>query len=374
MLLKKLQMKLPYIYKEYKNNKIIQAILLAFSFFYLIGYKIRLLLYKIKALKTLSVPATVISIGNLSTGGTGKTQITIELARFLNKNSIKVAILARGYKRKDLGHTAHENILVSDGEEILTSWDISGDEPYLIAKDSPKSIVLSGKNRIKAALSAIKMGAQAIILDDGYQYLKLKRDLNILIIDSTKPLESERLFPAGELRELPNSLVRADAIIFTNCQENQIPDACLSTIKKFVKKELPLISMHYKIKEIKGINITKKMEAVDAKKLKFIAFSGIGNPESFTKTLKAEYLQIIDHIVFNDHNEYTTDDILKLINLALKNNIENLITTEKDAIKINYLCESAPVTFWSCRITPEWNNPEPFQQFLKPENIKSKVK
>ena len=371
MLLIKLQKKLLRFYKQYKTSKWLQSFLLFLSFFYLMGYRLRLFLYRINFLRTYSLPVFVISIGNLSLGGTGKTQVAIELSKFLHKNGIKVGILSRGYKRKGSNIPVHENILVSDGEEILTDWDVSGDEPYLIAKDSPKSIVLSGSNRVKAAQSAIKLGAQVVILDDGYQYLKLKRDINILMIDSTKELENEKLFPSGELRELPDSLNRANTIILTNSYDSQNTDNYLSKLKKYISHDFNLISMKYKVKEIKGINLVKKLTIENARKLKFIAFSGIGNPESFTQTLKSDCLQIAEHVVFHDHNEYSSDDISQLIQLALKNGIEDIITTEKDAIKISGFCESAPVTFWTCIISPEWSVQEPFQSILDMEKIKA---
>ena len=126
------------IYKKYKENKIFEAFLNISSFFYFLAYKTRLLLYKLNIIKTQSLPSVVISIGNITTGGTGKTPLTIETAKYFLNKGYKVAILSRGYKRKKTKNK--ENVLVSDGEEILTNYELSGDEPYLIAKKAPKAI------------------------------------------------------------------------------------------------------------------------------------------------------------------------------------------------------------------------------------------
>lgn len=360
--LEKLLMKLLLIYKKIKNNFFIQILLGMFSYIYFLIYKTRLTLYKFNILKTTKLSKTVISIGNITSGGTGKTSLTIEIAKYLIKNNYKVAILSRGYKRKII-ENKKKVVLVSDGKEILTDHEVSGDEPYLIAKKVREAIVLVGSDKVQLGMSAIKLGAEVLILDDGYQYLKLHRDENILLLDSTKPFDNGHLLPRGLLREKPDSIKRATAIVLTNSNQLLNPDI-LKEIKQHATEQ-PIISMSYKIKKIKGLNIKKEINLEEAQGLKLIAFSGIGNPDSFLNTLKQNNLSIIDHLVFPDHHNYTVHDIQKIIQEAEKHKTENIITTEKDAIKIEWLCESIPLTVWSCEIEIVWDVADPFKHLCK---------
>ena len=363
MYLKKLQNELFLIYKKVKHNFFIRTILSTGSIFYFLAYKTRLLLYKLGLLKTKKVSSIVISIGNITCGGTGKTPLTIEIAKYLITKGFKVGILSRGYKRKIAASRNKENILVSDGEEILADSERSGDEPYLIAKNLPKAIVLSGRDRLQTAESAIKLGAEILILDDGFQYLKLHRNENILILDTERPFDNGYLLPAGELRELPDSIKRATAIVLSNSKNTLLKTTTLSKIKKYTTDK-PIIEMNYKIKVLKGINIVKTISPNELNNKKIIAFSGIGNPKSFSDSLTEAGLSIIEHIIYADHHDYEFEDLNRIIDTAKKHNIEDIITTEKDAVKIEGLCEGAPVTFCYSVLEVQWNSDSPFDKIL----------
>ena len=364
MYFKKLLSELFLIYKKIKNNFFIKLLLSTGSIFYFLAYQTRLLFYKLSFLKTTKVSSIVISIGNITCGGTGKTPLTIEIAKYLINKGFKVAILSRGYKRKFTDTKSKGNVLVSDGEEILTDDEQSGDEPYLIAKNVPKAIVLSGRDRIQTAQSAIKLGANILILDDGFQYLKLHRDENILILDEENPYDNGYLLPAGELRELPDSIKRATAIVLSNSKNITLRTETLNKIKRYITGK-PIIEMSYRIKNLKGMNIVKTINPAEIKDKKIIAFSGIGNPKSFSDSLTETGLDIIEHIIFSDHNNYEFGDISRIINIAKKHNIENIVTTEKDAVKTKYLCEGAPVTFWHSVLEVCWNTSDPFEKILR---------
>ncbi len=368
MYFKKQKNELFLIYKRIRSIFLIKIILFLFSIFYFCGYKIRLFLYKTGILKTNKLSIKVISIGNLTSGGTGKTPLSIEIANYLIKNENKVAVLSRGYKRRLREESNGNNILVSDGQEILSDYERSGDEPYLIAKNVPKAIVISGTDRVLNAKSAIKLGADILILDDGFQYLKLQRDENILIIDSMNPFDNGLLLPAGELRELPDSIKRATAIVLSNTQNIKPTDTLFNLIKKHSPNK-PIIEINYTIKSLKGINIVKTLNINELTDKNIIAFSGIGNPESFEKSLTNIGFKITKHLVYPDHHNYEFDDITKIIEYAVKNKIENIITTEKDAIKIGLFIEGAPVTFWHTVLEIKWETSDPFSQLLS--NIKS---
>lgn len=339
-----------YIYKKNKNNVFFREILGLISFFYKIIHNFRLSLYKSKLLKSIKLPIKVISIGNITTGGTGKTPLTIDLANSLVKHGYKVAILSRGYKRLNKNN---ENILVSDGTDILADYETCGDEPYLVAKKT-KSIVLSGANRLKSAYSAINLKANIIILDDGYQHLKIARDENILILDANKPFDNGCLLPKGLLREELSAIKRATMIVFSNSTSNVHPEY-LKVIENLCPG-IPMLHMSYKIKCLRGINIKKSIDLNTASKSKYLTFCGIGNPESFTNSLKSHGLDIVENIEFPDHHNYEYEDIKRVIEIAEKNNIQDIITTEKDAIKLEELTMSAPVTFWYSEIEVRWKD------------------
>ncbi len=371
MYFKKLQNELFLIYKKIKHIFFIKLLLSTGSIFYFLAYKTRLLFYKLGLLKTWKVSSIVISIGNITCGGTGKTPLTIEIAKHLISKGFKVAILSRGYKRKITDNKSKRNILVSDGEEILADAERSGDEPYLIAKSIPKAIVLSGRDRIQTAQSAIKLGAQVLILDDGFQYLKLHRDENILILDEENPYDNGYLLPAGELRELPDSIKRATAIVLSNSKDIVLKTNTLNKIKEYAINK-PIIKMSYRIKKLKGIDIVKTINPDEIKDKKIIIFSGIGNPQSFSNSLTEAGFNIIEHIIFSDHYNYESEDISKIVNIAKKYNIENIITTEKDAVKIEHLYEWAPVTFWHSVLEVTWNTSNPFEKILSKTNVTQK--
>ncbi len=326
--------------------------------FYFLAYKTRLLLYKLQLLKVERVSVPVISIGNITCGGTGKTPLAIETAKYLISKGYKVAVLSRGYRRKITDTNNRENILVSDGEELLAGPESSGDEPYLIAKNLPGVIVLSGANRIQTARSAIKLGAEVLILDDGFQYLKLHRNENIVILDGEKPFDNGSLLPAGELRELPDSIKRATAIVLSNTKGNN-----LDKVKEHLFNK-PVVEMNYKIKSLKGLNIVKSIDPKELKNKKIMALSGIGNPQSFIKTLTNTGFYSIENLVYADHYNYEFEDITQIIDIAVKNKIEDIITTEKDAVKLEFFIEGAPVTFWQAVLEVTWNDNAPFNKLL----------
>lgn len=365
--LKKLQKELFHIYNSYRENVLFKAILKFASIFYFLAYKTRLLLYKFKILKSYSLPALVISIGNITSGGTGKTSVTIDIAKYLLKRGYKVAVLSRGYKRNKLGNDG--NILISDGQEILCDFEISGDEPYLIAKNAPQAIVIVGKDRYKAGLTAIKLGAEVLILDDSYQHIRLNRNENILLLDSKEPFDNECLLPCGYLRELPESIKRATAIILSNYSDSNQENINLDSIRK-LDPNIPVVTMKYKLKELRALNIKKIISPEEAMSLKAVAFCGIGNPQSFLNTLKENNVSVSDCLIFPDHHNYSSDDLKNLTQLAIKNKVDNIITTEKDSIKIETLCESLPLTFWTTTIETSWGVLNPFETILTNQKLK----
>lgn len=364
-----------HIYRSCRDKYPLKLILKLGTFFYYLVYIIWFNLYKANILKSYSLPVPVISIGNITSGGTGKTTLTIGLSNYLTKLGYKVAILSRGYKRKEQIH-GDGILLVSDGQSILTNPDISGDEPFLIARQAKKAIVIVTKDRVKGGLTAVKLGAEILILDDGYQYIRLKRNENILLLDCTNPFDNGCLLPLGYLREPTSSITRATAVILSNNTDNGDISKLKDKLKRDydLPKDLPIVSMRYKIKDLNGINIKKTMSLDDAKRVDFIAFSGIGNPESFIKTLSKNEIKTKTNLIYPDHYNYSYNDIKTICDHAKSQNIENIITTSKDAIKIESACEMLPATFWSTNIEIAWDSLNPFEDvFLNKEIGKSKL-
>lgn len=369
-----IQTKLLNYYETSRSTPIISWLLNICSIFYTFGYKIRLAMFNLGLLKKYWLNAYVISVGNITTGGTGKTPFTIEIAKYFLSHNEKVAVLLRGYKGKN---TSKEVILVSDGTEILSDYDTVGEEAILIANSIPKAMVLAGKNRYKAGLAAISLGATVIILDDGYQHLKIQRNANILLIDSYAPFDNGMVLPRGKLREHTSSIARATSIILTNCDRKKVSEKELKIISSNATTK-DIFQIKSRFKGLKGINTKKSLEEKNLKKMECIAFSGIGNPNSFLDLLKRHEVIIKASINFPDHHDYSSTDINNLVELAKKHNIENIITTEKDAIKLEELCLSAPRTFWHTSLELIWDDNNLFDKIfnnfilLKERNSASK--
>jgi len=281
---------------------------------------LRRFLYNTGLLKRKKLPVPVISIGNLSVGGTGKTPVTIYLAKSFQKKGYTVAVLSRGYKRKSSG-----TVVVRNKEKILTRWEEAGDEPFLIALNGIPVVV--SKSRYEAGKKAIKeINPDILILDDGFQHYQLYRDLDILVFDAVKPFWEDNLLPAGRLRE-PASFYRfADLIVANRLNKSKNPDEITGFLKKTGKK---FFISKENLKEITNLKEKKDLSFLKGKKIGI--FSGLGNNEQFFHTaLKLSDdvgFEIIEKKSFPDHYDYTR--------LPLNSKPDLYLTTEKDIIKIS---------------------------------------
>lgn len=299
-----------------KNAKgLIVKILEFASIFYGLGSGLKNKLYDKNIIKPKKVNAFVISVGNVTTGGVGKTPVVSEIAKFLINKGEKVGIISRGYG----GKLSNKNInIISDGEKIYYNANLAGDEPYWLAQNTKGVIVITCKNRYKAAEYAInKFGATKIILDDGFQHRKLHRDLDIVLMDSKMGFGNEKLLPAGPLREGTEAFSRIDKLIIVS---KDIDHSRAEKLSKIMGKKLkvqtqvcytePDIVYNIKTGEIlpKGTEIT--------------AICAIGQPTQFYKFLK-DY-KIKNTKDFDDHHLYTEEEIPQ----------GTIVTTEKDAVKM----------------------------------------
>lgn len=326
--------------------------------FYFLAVKCRLLAFKKGFKKTEKVNAYVISIGNITTGGTGKTPVCVAIANYFSQQNKKTAILSRGYGGK-LSNT-HVNT-ISDGDNIFFSAHMSGDEPYWLAYNAQKTSVLTCKNRLEAAKTAIEdHNAEILILDDGYQHLKMARDFNIMLIDGNLKFGNEKLLPQGPLREPLSEINRADCILIMN--KRALDKNAVQNCENFANE----IQKKYQKKTIicnfapKGIfNLSNNSELIDSTKI--YAFAGIGQPKFFFEYLKNQGFSLVKERIFEDHHLYTQEDIKNIIREAQKLGAKGIVTTEKDAVKIKaILGQQSEMDFYALKLGLDLNVEELF--------------
>ena len=291
------------------------------SIFYGIGSGFKNLLYDKNLLKPKKVDAFVISVGNFTTGGVGKTPVVAEIAKYFVEKGERVAIISRGYGGKLNNKNVH---VISDGINLYYKADMAGDEPYWLAVNLNMCAVLTCSNRYKAAEYAIKeLGVTKIILDDGFQHRKLARDLDIVLVDSEKMFGNENLLPAGPLREGMEGFKRVSELVIVS---KNVDHTRAEKIAKIMQKKQGIKATVCKVEPDYAYNIISGEHLQSGAEI--TALSAIGQPEQFYKFLEKDY-KIKEKITFDDHHQYTEDDIA---------NIEGtIVTTEKDAVKLALL-------------------------------------
>jgi tetraacyldisaccharide 4'-kinase len=305
------------------------------------GMKARASCYAKGLFKTRRLPCPVISVGNITVGGTGKTPLVMALAKGLTERGMTVAILSRGYKRSKASGS-----VVSDGRTLLLSPEASGDEPYLLAQNLPGIPVLVGRDRFTQGERAIEeLGAQCLLLDDGFQHLRLHRDLNIVLVDSQTGFGGGYLLPRGILREPLDHLRRAHLAILTKVEHRE---DC-SSLEARVRKIHPSVSIFHSSYEPAALVGPKgEEEGVGLFRGKqVLAFSGIARPESFTLDLRKLGMVIVKEKTFPDHYRYTMEDLLWIDKES--RDVDGVVTTEKDMVKLPDL-SVCQLPIWALRI------------------------
>ena len=291
------------------------------SIFYGIGSGFKNLLYDKNIIKPKKVDAFVISVGNFTTGGVGKTPVVAEIAKYFVEKGERVAIISRGYGGKLNNKEVH---VISDGINLYYKADMAGDEPYWLAVNLNMCAVLTCSDRYKAAEYAIKeLGVTKIILDDGFQHRKLARDLDIVLVDSEKMFGNENLLPAGPLREGMEGFKRVSELVIVS---KNVDHTRAEKIAKIMQKKQGIKATVCKVEPDYAYNIISGEHLQSGAEI--TALSAIGQPEQFYKFLEKDY-KIKEKITFDDHHQYTEDDIA---------NIDGtIVTTEKDAVKLALL-------------------------------------
>jgi len=281
----------------------------------------------------------VISIGNLTVGGTGKTPMTIHLARMIRRLGYHVGVISRGYR----GSAEKIGGVVCDGRTIFMGPDIAGDEPFMIAKKLKFVPVLVGENRFKAGMRAIReFEVDVILLDDGFQHLRLERDVNLVLLDCKSPFGNGHLLPRGTLREPIGSLSRGDAFVLTrydsfkdtkfNISNRLPPDKPV-----FISSHRPFVSHIFKGGDVGVENDLPEPFINNSDLLKghpAVCFSGIARNDDFMHTVKNIGCKVTQFFSFPDHYRYSEQDLKKIATAAKLTNAEFILTTAKDFVRI----------------------------------------
>ena len=296
----------------------------------------RLSLYRRGTFQTTKLDRPVISIGNITTGGTGKTPLVEYVAKMIAAQGKRVCILTRGYGRKD----PHLQVIVSDGYGVLASPSEAGDEPYLLAtKLAGKAAVISSADRIAAAQEAIKdFGTEVFVLDDGFQHLRLARDLNIVCIDATNPWGGGRLLPYGRLRESLEGMTRADCVVLTRCDQVDSVESVREEVVRLIGGR-PIFES--RMRPVRVVSLKNGPETI-AVLGRVGAFCAVGNPASFFESLRGLGYELGLERAFADHHAYSQSEVDELDQLAKQTGAMALVTTAKDAVKLKGMAFSLP--------------------------------
>ena len=327
---------------------ILRIVLRLLSFIYLAIVQLRLYLYSKRILKERQLGCLVISIGNLTVGGTGKTPVVEKFARALQSGGRKVAILSRGYKSVDRRRrkTWWERVLgqrsenpprvVSDGKRVLLDSGTSGDEPYMLASNLRGVAVVVDKDRVKGGLHALKeLGVDTLLLDDGLQYLHLKHRLDIVLVDRQAPFGNEHLLPRGTLREPPRNLRRASYIFITKCNGESNSDL-IERIRQH-NRTAEIIECTHKPLYLKHVYREERLPLDYLKGLYIGSLCGIAAPESFEEGLRKLGAKIELSRHFADHHRYVVKELTSFLQRCVRRDVSAVITTEKDAVRLPVL-------------------------------------
>ena len=309
-------------------NFVINIILFPLFMIYLLVICIRNYLFDIELFKSTKLPCKIISVGNISVGGTGKTPTVIALAAFLQQQNNSVAILSRGYGRKSSGIQ-----LVTDGKTAEANWEKVGDEPTLMAKQLSNIPIVVDENRVRGGKYLLnKFNPEIIILDDGFQHRKIHRDIDIVLINSNMSKISKRIFGFTNYREPWKSLKRAHLIFLT---KSTFIAPSVKLLEKLKSIGLPVIKTDIMTQSYLLGAKNNKVDINCFSEKTALIFSGIGDYKSFENTVQTLKINILDSINFSDHNKYSKSDIERIRNRFIKTGAEIIITTEKDFLKFD---------------------------------------
>jgi len=308
----------------------VKVLLTALSGVYGAITKLRNWLFETGILKTFQAPVPVISIGNISAGGTGKTPLVDWVVKFLIEKNVRVAILSRGY-----GRTLKGVQLVSDGDTIFLNSRQAGDEPLMLAKNNKPAMMVVAEQRKEGVDFLMNYSAleppEIIVLDDAFQHRQLARDCDIVVVNALKSPFQDAMLPSGRLREPLKGLARADLFFLSKVQTQAQVEDFKQNAKEFNK---PIVAGKIKPEGVLSCQANIKLQETETLNKKWFAFSGIGEPGQFLDTLEVMTLHVVGNKAFKDHFQFSIQDVEKLIVLVNEAGADAIITTEKDYARL----------------------------------------
>ena len=334
-------------------DKLLLLFLTSLAWLYSLAMRLRAELYRLGILNTLRLQRPVVSIGNITVGGTGKTPVTAYIARFLLAQGFRVAVLSRGYGGSLEGQTC----VVSDSDSIMLSAVECGDEPYLLASTVPGLMVVIGTDRYAAGLLATQqLSPDIFLLDDGFQHLRLHRDLNILLMDFSRPFGNNLTLPAGILREPSSAARRANFVIFTRAPEAANIPANTG--------DIPACVSSHTIFDLLPLNGSAPVPFSHCLGHKVLAFAGIADPDSFFEGLRAKGMNLVKGLHFPDHVVYSKERCNEITDAMRASGADFLITTEKDGVKLKGFSQQYAERMLLARLDLTIDNSEQLKEML----------
>ncbi|WP_395142443.1 tetraacyldisaccharide 4'-kinase [Armatimonas sp.] len=331
------------------------------SVLHFVGLELYLLPYRLGIRKRNKLPVPVIAIGNLSSGGTGKTPMAALVGRLLREQGLRVVLLSRGHGGSHEKEDGAKIVSRGDGQ-LLLSADVAGDEPTLLAQLLPDVPVIVGRDRrVSGRLACAEFAPDVILLDDALQFWQLHRDLDIVLLDARRPFDNGWMLPRGLLREPPFHLARAGIVVLTRA--DRVSSEQLERAKRAVQRFAPRAALFTATHEPTGWvgldGAQKTLEALTAESA--IAFSGIADGQAFRSTLEALKLSLKKFCEFGDHHTYNKEETLALIAQAPQG---LFVTTEKDLMRLRALWPAEGPALWALRIQMRVAHDESFSRNL----------
>ena len=301
-------------------------LLLPLSWLYGAAMACRNKAFDLGLLNSEDVGVPVISVGNMTMGGVGKTPLVEYIVGMCLAKARKVAVVSRGYRRSSQGV-----VMVSDGRKLLADAGRGGDEPVQMARKHPHTIVVVGERRVEAARAAVSgLKADLIVMDDGFQHRSIRRELDIVVIDSRKDLFLTPMIPAGERRESLRALGRAQLVALSRSDQDTG-----WWKEKGEASGIPTIRYCYRIERLREVcpDGERDVDSLDGKNL--FLFSGIGDHRDFLRQVKEVYRPVVGELRFPDHHAYSSGDLNSIAAAAKAAGATALLTTEKDAVRLS---------------------------------------
>jgi tetraacyldisaccharide 4'-kinase len=339
----------------------LETVLLFLSYPYGALMRLRARLYTAGVLPSRSLPCPVVSIGNIIAGGTGKTPMTILVARRLQEMGCRVVVISRGYR----GRMEATGGIVSDGRSILAGPETAGDEPYLMARILTGIPVLVGRHRHRIGmLAAERFQPDVVILDDAFQHMALRRDLDLVLLDARIPFANGHTLPRGLLREPKTALMRADAIVFTRGEKQEAAD-----LPEALPPGCPVFFTSHEsvVRDVRHPEDGPDRHHRDIAGLRgkaVLAFAGLADNRQFFGALETAGCRIVDRISFRDHYPYAADDLERICRAAKTAAAEMMVTSYKDFVKIeNRIDPGMPLVAVDVTLCVH-GDPQRFNRFL----------